>query len=116
MVKHKKVTKRVGEYLGPVDWDYDFYQHFENYGGSKKAKKEKCINKKKMLKTIEKNPDKYEISTYPHVWKKVHKVGMWDGWPYWRPVPAVKVYDSIANTYTWKHFYEIKHIRKIEDN
>jgi len=113
-MKTYQVTKREGECLGPVNWDYDFSKHFEAYACSKDRKKEKCQKQKDKLKKIENNPKAYQVSTYAHCYRDIHKVGMFDGWPYWEPVPAVQIYDPVANKLVWKHFHEIKYIRKRE--
>lgn len=86
-------TERVGEWLGPVDWSYNFRQHFDSMGCSDKGRDEECEKIKERLRKIEAEPDRYEVTTYggwPRCgWGPVIKVGMFDGWPYWKPVPSV---------------------------
>lgn len=82
------VEHRAGEWLGPIDWSYDFYKY--------SSVNEKSIQRRiDMLKTLEENPDRYEATTdggVPKIgWGKVVKIGMFDGWPYWEPTPFIGI-------------------------
>lgn len=93
-MKTRTVTERVGEFLGPVDWNYDFLSHFGcTCFRTQEAKQEYCDKHVERLRKIVAEPDAYEVTTYggwPRCgWGPVVEVGMYDGWPYWRPVPTV---------------------------
>lgn len=89
-MKFRTVTERIGELLGPVDWSYDFLSHFSGYSGDKEAH---CLKAVDRLRKIVDEPLRYEVTTdggWPRFgWSDVIDVGMYDGWPYWRPVPSV---------------------------
>lgn len=85
-MRHETQTVRVGEYLGPVDWSFDFAGHC---GG---RHPEDATKKTEMLRQLSEGGE-WEATTdggWPRVgWQRVLEVGMYDGWPYWRPVPSV---------------------------
>lgn len=92
-MKTYTVTKREGEYLGPVDWDYDFAQHGDCLNT---RPKEPIIEKwVERIRILSEHPDEYKATTYggwPRAcWGDVLQVGMYDGWPYWKPVPSVLI-------------------------
>ena len=90
-MKTTTVTKREGEFLGLVDWDYDFASHFTGYGNPEIAARF-CEEAVKMLRLLSAGGS-WQATTdggWPRVgWREVISVGMYDGWPYWRPVPSV---------------------------
>lgn len=91
-------TVRIGENMGPIDWTYDFRAHFNTMGCSDERRDAECEKKKRWLKRVEDDfragvPIKVttdggspRCGIYP-----VIDVGMYDGWPYWRPTPSVLV-------------------------
>ncbi len=91
-------TVRIGENMGPIDWTYDFRSHFNNYGCSDAGRGESCERAKARLRLIEEHfreKKKVFATNYGgsprcgiHL---VVDIGMYDGWPWWRPVPAVQV-------------------------
>lgn len=109
-------TERIGEWLGPVDWDYDFRSHYSGLCTSDEGRNEACERDKNRLRMIVESPDKYEVTTYggwPRCgWGPVVSVGMYDGWPYWRPVPSV-AYRTFLGIETTS-FCGITNIRNIE--
>lgn len=115
-MKYKTVTECVGELLGPVDWSYEFIRHFDNSCCSAEQKAADCEQSKRWLRMIEENPEKYEVTTYggwPRCgWGPVVSVGMYDGWPYWRPVPSV-AYATLLGV-DWTSFSGITNIRNRE--
>lgn len=88
-------TRREGELLGPIDYSYDFLKHFESWGISAEEKKKRCDAAIEMLRVLESHEHIYQATTdggWPRVgWGTVLAVGMYDGWPYWRPVPSVMI-------------------------
>lgn len=111
----RRVTERIGEYMGPVDWSYDFASHFTGYcGRDVEARIAEYIA---WLRLLDAAPDKYEATTdggCPKFgWHRVIRVGMYDGWPYWRPVPAVLTAGPLGPE--WHHFYMISGIQERAD-
>jgi len=104
-------TKREGELLGPVDWEYDFMSHFGGYCGS--DKEQYCKEHVDRLRQLM-DDGAWEATTdggWPRCgWGKVVAVGMYDGWPYWKPVPSV----AIAGPFgvEWSSFSSITSIRR----
>lgn len=107
-------TVRVGELLGPVDWTYDFRKHFDSCVCSNEARDEFCSRAIATLRLLADNPGKYEATTDGGIprcgWGKVLDVGMYDGWPYWRPTPSVRI-DGWAGS-SWHSFCGITDIRE----
>lgn len=87
-------TRREGEYLGPIDWagrDAWCVQLDDQQVG--------------WLRAIEEKPEEYEVTTdggWPRVgWRRVIRVGMYDGWPYWKPGPALLVSGMFGSEWYW---------------
>lgn len=84
-MKTRTVIERVGEELGPVDWSHQMIAEMEanKWHASVLA----------ALREAEGNPSAFEATTdggWPRVgWGEVLRVVMYDGWPYWRPMPTV---------------------------
>lgn len=72
--------------IGPVDPDYDWLSGFANYCTTDERKRE-YAEKAKALMLATKEGD--ELTRSGQFTVKVFSVGMYDGWPYWKPVPAV---------------------------
>lgn len=84
-MKTRLVEERIGERVGDVDWNYDFYSH--------KLNPDVVQSKINDLKRIEANIG-HNVDVYVRIhsnYLPVVDVAMWDGWPYWRPVPSVCV-------------------------
>lgn len=115
-MKTYTVIKREGELLGPVDWSYDFLSHFDSYCVPDAAKKEMCQKAMDRLKLLADNPADYKATNdggWPRMWyHDVIAVGMYDGWPFWRPVPSVCLHGTLGAE--WHHFACITDILKKE--
>ena len=115
-MKTKTVTVNEGEWLGPIDWSYDFDSHA--WGPGKAGTNPEIIERnQEMLRSLEeglKRGEEWEATTdggWPRVgWGTVHRVGMYDGWPYWRPVPSVFIGGHLGGS--WHSFISITEIRK----
>ena len=89
-------TVREGERVGDVDWNYDFRQHFNNHCVSDTRRDAICAESVAMLRMIADavaNGRKV-LATTDGGWPKfgfneVIDIGMYDGWPFWKPVPSV---------------------------
>ena len=115
-MKTKTITVREGELLGLVDWDFDFKEFYKDiYNCGTPEQHEKMFQRSlTILKLLEQNPDKYEATTYggwPRCgWGSILHVGMYDGWPYWKPVPSVCI-QSWTGMGEWCTFHNISDIR-----
>ena len=116
-MKTKTITVREGELLGPIDWSFDFAEFYKPVYPA-------CCNGEELhekmfqramtiLRMIEQEPDKYEATTYggwPRCcWGDILHVGMYDGWPYWKPIPSVFITNLFAGS--WHSFDCITDIR-----
>jgi hypothetical protein len=105
-MKTKTVTKRIGEKVSKIDYEYDFLSHYKNHTMSSEKKKELCKKTIDKLKAIEKalsNGEKVLVHfNHSIFYKTALDVGMYDGWPYWRPVPSIK-YSNERDGY-WHDF------------
>lgn len=95
-MKTYTTTVREGERTGDVDWSYDFRQHFNNYCTSDAGRDEICARSVERFKAIADAVaagQTVRATTYggwPRCgFHEVLDVGMYDGWPYWKPVPSV---------------------------
>lgn len=85
-------TVRIGEWLGPVDWSYDFAAHGWDRGGSG-CNPARITDWIALLRAVEEGLARSERwAVYEHgSEREVLSVGMYDGWPYWKPTPCYAV-------------------------
>lgn len=96
-MKTKTITVREGELLGPIDWNFDFREFYKDIYpaacNGEKAHENHFQRAMAILRMLEAEPDKYEATTdggWPRCgWGSIAHVGMYDGWPYWKPTPSV---------------------------
>ena len=82
-MKFVTVTKRIGELLGPIDWSFDFQsESWDHGGGTNPIVVEQAMKDLHEIKV----GDTVEVYGITH---KVLAIGMYDGWPHWRPYPSV---------------------------
>lgn len=91
-------TVCIGERMGDIDWSYDFRKHFDCYCTTDEQRDKRCEEAKAMLRELEeahREGRAFQATTYggwPRCgWGPVTDVGMYDGWPYWKPVPSVRI-------------------------
>lgn len=86
-MKTRMVEERVGEDMGPIDWDHPW------------AKEMPAI-----WREAEKNPESFSYcENGGFTTKTLLKVCMYDGWPYWKPSPAI-CYIGPLGTAEWTFF------------
>lgn len=115
-MKYVQRTERVGELLGPIDWTYDFLSHYGSMCASEDGKREQrdrdLVRLRKMEESCKVGGD-VEATTYggwPRCgWGRVLAVGMYDGWPYWKPVPSVLINGWMGAS--WHSFDSVTDIR-----
>lgn len=90
------VTQREGEYLGPIDWSW-----FEE-NPPRDRYEEQIIA---WLKDIEADKEAWLVSNdggAPKMWhRRVIQIGMYDGWPYWKPRPALRIEGPLGPEWVW---------------
>lgn len=90
-MKTRMVEERIGERLSDIDWSYDFAAH--GWGPGRGGHNPDCIQEEvTMLKKIEaafKAGEKVFVKLHGCIFEPVCDVGMYDGWPFWRPTPSV---------------------------
>src|SRR5689334_16365310 len=87
-MKTRMVEERIGEWLGPVDWSYEFDQH--SWVGRSGGVNPKCIAEGiAQLRRMEAEPGEWMYCPSGFTSFRVVEVGMYDGWPFWKPTPAI---------------------------
>lgn len=86
-MRTRTVTERIGEDMGPIDWSHPMAK-----------------DKPGHWRDAEQNPDDYEFLLNgmftPHA---IVALRMYDGWPYWKPTPAI-LRESPIGGVEWVHF------------
>lgn len=110
-MRTKTVTVSEGELLGPVDWSYDFTSHdWSQYKGV--VNPEVSARAKGLLRQIEvglADGKRVEAAFYSDYHQPVIEIGMYDGWPYWRPVPSIFVRGTLGGE--WHSFCSLMGVR-----
>lgn len=102
------VAVRHGELLGPVDWSYNFRQHFDRMGSPENTKNEYCERAVELLRRISEPGEWRVYLSHSSVWKDVYQVGMYDGWPYWKPTPALMTSGTLGPE--WHFFCDLQDV------
>lgn len=79
-MKTRMVEERIGENMGPIDWTHPM-----------------ALNKPLIWREAEKNPAGFLLNG-----RRIVEIGMYDGWPYWRPTPAILRAGPLG--LEWDHF------------
>ena len=112
-MKTKTITVREGELLGPIDWNFDFKDIYPAICNGEESHERMFQRAMTILQMLEKDPDKYEATTdggWPRCgWGSIVHIGMYDGWPYWKPVPSVFITSMFVGD--WHSFDCITNIR-----
>ena len=86
---NQTVIKREGEFLGVLDDDYDYLQH-RVYPNNPEIVVEK-IRSMKELEKLFLNGKNMSVSYGDCLSGELVNIGMYDGWPFWKPTPAFMV-------------------------
>ena len=101
-VKYRLETVREGENLGPIDWTFDFEGFAKKHNLHEGFVKE-ATDRLRNLKVGD------EVTTdggWPRVgWGQVVAIAMYDGWPFWYPVPSVMKMGPLGGE--WHPWYSI---------
>lgn len=109
-MKTRTVVERIGENMGPIDWAYDFRSHFKNYCTSDANRDATCERAKGLLRQLC-DDGQWEACCGSWNFQRVIDVGMYDGWPYWKPTPAVCVSGPLGSE--WQFFYDLTAVRRM---
>lgn len=110
-MKTRTVTVQEGEKLGPIDWSYDFKQHdwSEGRGGMNPAFTAPAVE---VLREVERRfnaGEKLAVWTAGDYRHDVYDIGMYDGWPFWKPTPCVFISSPLGGG-TWEVWYNLRAI------
>jgi len=86
-MRYETQTIRIGENVGPVDWDHPI------------AKDMPAI-----WREAEQNPGGFTFTGYR---RSIISICMYDGWPYWKPTPAVRFYGPIGPEWNFFNSYGV---------
>lgn len=84
-MRTRTVIERIGEDMGPVDWDHPMAKDMPP-----------------IWREAEKAPKDF-LFDYGFGGREIVSICMYDGWPYWKPTPAV-CYIGPMNSPEWAHF------------
>jgi hypothetical protein len=107
-MKIRMVEERIGEYLGPIDWSFDFTQ-FDWGPGKGGVNPESAAAAKELLRKLE-EPGEWQVMMYQN-YHRVLRVGMYDGWPFWRPIPSVQTQTCLGPE--WHPWYCVQLVEKL---
>lgn len=82
-MRTETITVRVGEDCGPIDWSHDLAK-----------------DRPQTWRDAEASPVDFTYGDYE---RPIIRVCMYDGWPYWRPMPAIS-YLGPLNCVEWAFF------------
>lgn len=102
------VVRHEGEWF-PLDENFD-YMGEKVYPNNPEIRKEKW----ELFLKCAKNPKGYKISTdYMFAPKEIIDIGMYDGWPHWKPYPSFSIVEALGvETYSW---YQLNHIKEVKE-
>ena len=84
-MKSRNVTVYEGEDVGPIDWSH-----------------ETAKDKPEIWREAEKSPQDFMLRG-EFKDREIYRVCMYDGWPYWKPTPALLVESPLGGS-EWKFF------------
>lgn len=109
-MRYKTVVEREGELLGPVDYSYDFTKHTGCWGGPDTWKVERMFRHIELLREAERllAQGKTVWVRGGQFWHALLAIGMYDGWPFWEPTPALLVKGPLGGQ--WEFWYDLEEI------
>ena len=79
-------THREGTDMGPIDWSHP-----------------KAKDMPEIWREAEKSPEAFALDTGNMTNRKIVALRMYDGWPYWVPMPAILTIGPMDSA-EWLHF------------
>lgn len=99
-MRTRTVTVHEGEMVGPVDWDHPMAKDMPS-----------------IWREAEKSLDDFVLRG-DHPDRQILAMGMYDGWPYWKPTPAMLIRGPLGSEWTHFNSYGVRPssiVRKPED-
>lgn len=91
-------THREGTNIGPVDWGHEWAAALPDATRA-------------ILREAEKRPSDFTISPSGFSRFRIVDVCMYDGWPYWRPGPAVAYVGPLGSVeWAWFNCHEVRSV------
>lgn len=87
-------THSEGTEVGPIDWDHPWAKELPEAFRT-------------TLQEAEKEPEAFVISPSGFSTFRLIRVCMYDGWPYWKPGPAIQYYGPLGPEWTWFNSYGV---------
>lgn len=110
-MKTRTVTVCEGELLGPIDWSHDFASHGWDRDGCTNPE---CVaGAVEELRKLDDHNGQGSIAIH-ETRLRVIAHGMYDGWPYWRPIPSVCVLTAFGAE--WHSFLSVRDFQPPEVN
>lgn len=122
-MKTRTVTVTEGEWLGPIDWTFDFFAN-DFYSGSSRRDElirahvdalkeaERLIGRSEANRLLNHNDVEVLIGASVPSWQRLITVGMYDGWPYWKPYPSLLVQGPLGSERMPWHWLSAVRIRE----
>ena len=105
-MKHRTVTVREGDKTGPIDWDSPEWEGSNMHPDAASDSRE---GMRIIADALERGAP-IEATTdggWPRVgWKRVVDIGMYDGWPHWKPYPS-----WLDERGEWHQWYTLTDVR-----
>lgn len=78
---------RIGEDVGPIDWSHEYAKDMPQ-----------------IWHEAEKHPEKFQLlENQAFTPRDIITIRMYDGWPYWKPTPALLVKSPLGGS-EWRFF------------
>lgn len=111
-MKTYSLVQHEGENMGDIPEDYNFMDWWKNGNGLYPCNPEIVEKKGKSVLEIQKAIKEGKIvfirESYDSLKYRVLEIGMYDGWPFWKPTPAIRRDDSAFGYGTpWVFWYQI---------
>src|ERR1700750_2574029 len=106
-MRHEQRMISIGERLGDIDWSYDLNRHaWSASGGGHNTELIPCeVERWRQMEAAFKAGKTVRVRMY-ETYEKVVDVGMYDGWPYWRPHPSFQSCNWLGCS--WHSFMNIR--------
>ncbi len=91
-MKTRMVEEREGEDMGPVDWEHPW-----------------AVGKPAIWREAEKDPGSFSYCESGGFYAKpILRICMYDGWPYWKPGPAIQYIGPLGCAeWSWFNSYGV---------
>lgn len=112
------VAQRIGEHLGDIDWMFPFEdQGWDRPGGSVNPDHiQKSIRNLSRLDDLHRAGKEVFVTTDGGCpkggWGRLLEVGMYDGWPYWKPHPSFLMLGPLGPE--WHGYTSIMGIKEVD--